>query len=279
MTINCNGVLMDLSTPRVMGILNLTPDSFHDGGKYRNIDTVLAHVEEMIFDGADIIDIGGMSSKPGSAIISIEEELARVIGPIKAIQLRFPDAILSIDTIHARVAREAVENGVAIVNDISAGTLDKDMMATVAALRVPYIIMHMQGTPEAMQTAPTYANVVNEVIDYLAARIMVCKDAGIKDIVIDPGFGFGKTNEHNFELLRKLSLFKMLDCPILAGLSRKSMITKTLDIKNAEALNGTTILNTIALLNGANILRVHDVKEAKQVVKLVQTMNAHSVNL
>lgn len=264
---------MDLSKPRVMGILNLTPDSFHDGGKYTGIDSIIAHVEEMIFDGADIIDIGGMSSKPGSPIISIEEELERVIAPVKAICKRFPDTILSIDTIHAKVAEEAVAQGVSIVNDISAGTMDKDMIATVAQIRVPYIIMHMQGTPETMQVAPSYQNVVTEVMDYLSERLTQCKDAGIKDIIIDPGFGFGKTNEHNFELLKRLSLFKMLDCPILAGLSRKSMITKTLGIKNAEALNGTTALNTVALMNGANILRVHDVKEAVQVVRLMEGLH------
>ena len=273
MTINCNGSLIDLSTPLVMGILNLTPDSFHDGGQHSGIDEILRHVEKMLSEGADIIDIGGMSSKPGSAIISIEEELKRVIGPIQEIHKRFPDAILSIDTIHARVAEEAVAHGVSIVNDISAGTLDADMLPTVARLCVPYIIMHMQGTPETMQANPTYTNVVTEVIDHLAARVRACRIAGIHDIIIDPGFGFGKTNEHNFQLLKGLSLFKMLGCPILAGLSRKSMITKTLGIKNADALNGTTALNTIALLNGANILRVHDVKEAKEVVKLVSEMD------
>ena len=269
MTINCKGRLLDLSTPLVMGILNLTPDSFHDGGKYRDMDEILRHTEQMLTEGADIIDIGGMSSKPGSKIIAIEEELARVIEPIKAIQKHFRDAILSIDTIHAQVAEAALENGVSIVNDISAGAMDEGMIPTVARLGTPYIIMHMQGTPENMQDAPFYTNVVTEVMDNLAERVRVCRIAGIKDIIIDPGFGFGKTNEHNFQLLKGLSLFKMLSCPMLAGLSRKSMITKTLGIKNADALNGTTVLNTIALLNGTNILRVHDVKEAKEAVKLV----------
>lgn len=270
MTINCNGSLIALSTPLVMGILNLTPDSFHDGGRYNGMDEILHHTERMLMEGADIIDIGGMSTRPGSQIITVEEELKRVIAPIQEIHTRFPDAILSIDTIHARVAEEAVAHGVSIVNDISAGTLDADMLPTVARLRTPYIIMHIQGTPETMQANPTYTNVVTEVIDYLATRVKVCRIAGINDIIIDPGFGFGKTNEHNFQLLKGLSLFKMLGCPILAGLSRKSMITKTLGIKNTDALNGTTILNTIALLNGANILRVHDVKEAKEVVRLVK---------
>ena len=274
MTINCKGRLLDLSTPLVMGILNLTPDSFHDGGKYRDIDEILRHTEQMLTEGADIIDIGGMSSKPGSKIISIEEELARVIEPIKAIHKHFPNAILSIDTIHAQVAEASVENGVNLVNDISAGMMDEGMIATVARLGTPYIIMHMQGTPETMQDAPSYSNVVTEVMDHLAERVRACRIAGIKDIIIDPGFGFGKTNEHNFQLLKGLSLFRILDCPILAGLSRKSMITKTLGIKNADALNGTTVLNTIALLNGANILRVHDVKEAKEAVKLLQFLNS-----
>lgn len=269
MTINCKGLLMDLSTPRVMGILNLTPDSFHDGGKHEGLEGILRHAERMLAEGADIIDIGGMSSRPGSKIIDIEEELKRVIEPIRAINKRFPDAILSIDTVHARIAEEAVANGVSIVNDISAGILDADMIPAVARLDTPYIIMHMQGTPETMQLSPTYTNVITEVMDYLTSRSRACQIAGIKDIIIDPGFGFGKNNEHNFQLLKGLSLFKMLGYPILAGLSRKSMITKSLGVKNADALNGTTVLNTIALMNGANILRVHDVKEARETVKLV----------
>lgn len=272
MTINCNGSLMGLSTPRVMGILNVTPDSFHDGGRYEDIAAILERAGQMVSEGADIIDIGGMSSKPGSQIISVEEELARVIAPIQALRAKFPAIILSIDTVHAAVAEEAVAHGVSIVNDISAGTLDKAMVPTVARLQVPYIIMHMQGTPETMQVAPSYHNVVTEVMDYLIARLQLCREAGIKDVVIDPGFGFGKTNEHNFSLLRRLSLLKTLDVPILAGLSRKSMITKTLGIKNAEALNGTTALNMAALMNGANILRVHDVKAAKETILLYQAM-------
>lgn len=263
---------MGLSTPRVMGILNVTPDSFHDGGRYEDIAAILERAGQMVSEGADIIDIGGMSSKPGSQIISVEEELARVIAPIQALRAKFPAIILSIDTVHAAVAEEAVAHGVSIVNDISAGTLDKAMVPTVARLQVPYIIMHMQGTPETMQVAPSYHNVVTEVMDYLIARLQLCREAGIKDVVIDPGFGFGKTNEHNFSLLRRLSLLKTLDVPILAGLSRKSMITKTLGIKNAEALNGTTALNMAALMNGANILRVHDVKAAKETILLYQAM-------
>lgn len=272
MTINCKGILMDLSTPRVMGILNVTPDSFHDGGKYSDIAAILRRAGQMIQEGADIIDVGGMSSKPGGIIISPEEELSRVVPAIEAIHERYPDIILSIDTIHAAVAAEAVAHGASIINDISAGALDKDMIHTVAALKVPYIIMHMQGTPETMQQAPTYHNVVTEVMDYLILRMQLCREAGIKDVIIDPGFGFGKTNEHNFALLKRLALFKILNVPILAGLSRKSMITKTLGIKNAEALNGTTALNMAALMNGANILRVHDVKEARETIALYQAM-------
>jgi dihydropteroate synthase len=268
--------MLDLSSPRVMGILNLTPDSFHDGGQYGDIDTILRHTESMLSEGADIIDIGGMSSRPGSHIISVAEELARTLVPIRAIHERFPDTVLSIDTVHARVAEEAVAHGVSMVNDISAGTLDKDMLATVARLHVPYIIMHMQGTPETMQSAPAYTDVVIEVTDYLTARLKVCRLAGIKQVIIDPGFGFGKNNEHNFQLLNALSQLKNLGCPILAGLSRKSMITKTLGVKNANALNGTTVLNTIALLNSANILRVHDVREAREAIKLVGEMMLHT---
>ena len=272
MTINCNGKLISLDTPLVMGILNLTPDSFHDGGRYESTIAMLQHVKKMASEGADIIDIGGMSSKPGSPVISVEEELKRVMEPVRLIHERFPDLLLSIDTIHAQVAKEAVANGVSIINDISAGTWDKDMIPTVSQLGTPYILMHMQGMPETMQAAPIYHNAITDIMDYLAERINGCREAGIKDIIIDPGFGFGKSNEHNFKILKGLSLFKMLECPMMAGLSRKSMLTKTLGIKNAEALNGTTVLHTIALLNGANILRVHDVKEAKEAVKLVKEL-------
>ena len=221
MTINCKGRLIDLSSPLVMGILNLTPDSFHDGGLYSGTDDILRHTEKMLAEGADIIDIGGMSSRPGSKIISIEEELKRVIGPIRNITKRFPNAILSIDTIHAQVAEESVEQGAVIVNDISAGRLDVDMLSTVARLRTPYIIMHMQGTPETMQASPVYENVITEVIDFLAARVKACRIAGINDIIIDPGFGFGKTNEHNFKLLKGLSLFKMIGCPTTGRLIKE----------------------------------------------------------
>ena len=273
MTINCKGRLIDLSSPLVMGILNLTPDSFHDGGLYRDSDAILHHVDMMLSQGADIIDIGGMSSRPGSPILDSGQELERVIRPIRLICQRFPDTILSIDTIHARVAEQAIAEGVSIVNDISAGTLDPDMIPTVADLGVPYIIMHMQGTPETMQITPRYTDVVSEVIDFLSDRIRLCQAAGIRDLILDPGFGFGKSNEHNFRLLKHLSLIQALYYPILAGVSRKSMITKVLGIKTSEALNGTTVLNTIALMKGANILRVHDVKEAKQLVQLWNSTN------
>jgi dihydropteroate synthase len=274
MTIRCRETLLDLTTPKVMGILNVTPDSFHDGGRYQHLDAILRQVDKMISEGADIIDIGGMSSKPGSPIIDPMEELSRVEDPIGAILQRFPDLVLSIDTIHAVVAKEAVNRGVGMVNDISAGELDKEMIDTVAKLQVPYIIIHMQGTPETMQQSPTYDNVLKEVLDHMADKIKKCRASGIKDLIIDPGFGFGKTTTHNYQLLKGLSLFKMLGCPVLAGLSRKSMITRVLGIKNADALNGTTALNMIALLNGANILRVHDVKEAKETIRLMQQLEA-----
>ena len=272
MTIRCQGKLIDLTAPIVMGILNLTPDSFHDGGRYTDIDAILHQTEKMLHEGAGIIDIGGMSSKPGSTIIEAGEELTRVIEPIEAIKKRFPEAILSIDTIHATVAEQAVQAGCSIVNDISAGMLDAAMLPTVARLQVPYIIMHMRGTPATMQDNPIYTNVITEVMDFLAARVQACRAVGINDIVIDPGFGFGKTIEQNYQLLHLLSHFAMLGCPILAGLSRKSMITEVLNIKNTDALNGTTVLNTIALLQGANILRVHDVKEAIDAITIVQKL-------
>ena len=222
----------------------------------------------MLNDGADILDIGGQSTRPGSEKISVHEESKRVIEPVKTIVEKFPTAFISIDTFYAEVAQEAVNAGACIVNDISAGTLDKKMIGTVAGLNVPYVLMHMQGTPQTMQQDPRYENVTREVLDFFIQKKAELNKAGITDVIIDPGFGFGKTNAHNFELLRNLSVFKMLDAPLLLGISRKSMITKTLSIKNDEALNGTTALNMIGLMNGASILRVHDVKQAKEAVKL-----------
>jgi dihydropteroate synthase len=267
-TLNCKGRILPIEQPLVMGILNLTPDSFYAASRINSLDAVLKQAEQMFNDGADILDIGGQSTRPGSEKISVPEELKRVIEAVKTIVEKFPAAFISIDTFYAEVAQEAVNAGACIVNDISAGTLDSKMISTVAGLNVPYVLMHMQGTPQTMQQDPRYENVTREVLDFFIQKKAELNKAGITDVIIDPGFGFGKTNAHNFELLRNLSVFKMLDAPLLLGISRKSMITKTLSIKNDEALNGTTALNTIGLMNGASILRVHDVKKAKEAVKL-----------
>jgi dihydropteroate synthase len=268
MTINCKGKLLDLSQPVVMGILNVTPDSFFDGGKWSEERGILSQVDKMLFDGAAIIDVGGMSSRPGAEVISTEEELKRVIPVIKLILQHFSDAIVSVDTIRANVARAAIENGAAIVNDISGGTFDNVMISTVASLRVPYVVMHKKGMPADMQHNPVYDDVVSEVFDFLQQQVRRCKQAGIKDVIVDVGFGFGKTLEQNFALLRNLDVFQQLNCPILLGISRKSIITKTLKIKTDDALNGTTALNMLGLEKGANILRVHDIKETVETAKL-----------
>jgi dihydropteroate synthase len=269
-TLNCNGKLLVLNKPALMGIINITPDSFYPGSRQQDMASLLQQAEQMIKDGATILDIGGQSTRPGSERIDADTELQRVMAPIEALHRHFPETFLSIDTYHARVAKEAVATGVSIINDISAGTMDADMIATVAALRVPYILMHIKGTPETMQQKAQYENVTREVLDFFIKKLAVLHDAGIHDIIIDPGFGFAKTITHNFELLRHLSAFHMLNAPILLGLSRKSTIYKTLGVAVTDALNGTTVLNTIGLLNGAHILRVHDVKEAREVVKLVE---------
>jgi len=270
-SINIKGTLLDFSKPRVMGILNVTPDSFSDGGRYNAMDGALKHAEKMWQEGADILDIGGYSSRPGAADVSVQEELDRTISVIEKLMAEF-SPIISIDTFRSKVAEEAVKTGAAIVNDISAGDDDERMIATVASLKVPYIAMHKKGKPQTMQQNPTYENVVSEVVDYLLAKKHKCLEAGIIDFVIDPGFGFGKTREHNFELLKHFSQLQLLNVPILAGVSRKSMIWKTLEIKPDEASNGTTFLHAFALQGGANILRVHDVAEAVQCVKLWQKL-------
>lgn len=273
MTLNCRGKIIDLSTPVVMGILNLTPNSFFDGGKFTNEESVLKQVEKLFREGATIIDVGGMSSKPGAEIISEEEELKRVLKPVERILEKFPETTVSIDTIHARVADECLQRGAHIINDISAGRFDANMIAMVAKYRVPFVLMHMQGMPSDMQKNPSYENVTTELLDFFAERIKVCRDSGINDLILDVGFGFGKTTEHNFTMLRNLKLFNTFNLPVLAGVSRKGMIYKTLGIKAEDALNGTTVLNTIALLNGANILRVHDAKEAREAIELVWQLN------
>jgi dihydropteroate synthase len=272
MTINCKGQLLDLSVPKVMGIINVTPDSFFDGGKLTNTDAVLQHAERMLNEGADILDLGGMSSRPGAEIISAEEELKRVIAPLKSLVQHFPNAIISVDTIHAKVAEESLGIGAHIINDISAGRFDEGMLSVVSKHRAPFIIMHMKGLPSDMQREPRYENVTTEVMDFFAERIEACRKTGINDTILDPGFGFGKSIAHNYTLLRNLSYFAQLNLPLVAGVSRKGMICKVLGINPEDALNGTTIVNTIALMRGAHILRVHDVKEAKEAIKVVQTL-------
>jgi len=270
MTINCKGKLIDFSTPKVMGILNITPDSFFDGGKYKNEQEILNKTEKMLTNGATFIDVGAYSSRPGAKYISEEEELKRILPVIKLLVNKFPEIIISVDTFRSNVAAKTVEAGASIINDISGGTTDTLMFETVAKLQIPYILMHMQGTPQNMQQNPTYKNVTTDIISFFAKQISRLNELKLNDVIIDVGFGFGKTTAHNFEVLKNLSLFKNLDTPILAGISRKSMLYKTLEITPHEALNATTSANTIALLNGTNILRVHDVKEAMEAVKIVQ---------
>lgn len=268
MNINIRGRLFDLSKPKVMGILNLTPDSFYDGGVHNEINKIEDHVNKMVNDGMDILDIGGYSSKPGAKNISVDEELSRVIPILKHIRKIFPELVISIDTFRSKIASASLNEGADIINDISGGTLDKNMISVVAKNNCPYILMHMQGNPQNMQNDPSYENVTLEIIQYLAQRIKIAHDNNIVDIIVDPGFGFGKTLEHNFEILNNLEKFNVLDTPILAGFSRKSMIYKTLKTSSEKALNGTSSLNTIALTKGAKILRVHDVKEAKECIIL-----------
>ena len=272
MNISCKGKLTDLTTPKIMGILNLTPDSFYDGGLYNNTDRALAQTEKMLLEGATFIDIGGASSKPGAVEISTDEELARVLPVIEEIHKTFPETIISIDTYRSDVAKLAVAAGAAMVNDISGGKLDAKMLKTVGALGVPYIAMHMKGTPQNMQEKPSYDNIMTEIRSFFAAKIDAAHKAGIHDVIIDPGFGFGKTLEHNYSLLKNLSSIKMNGIPLLIGVSRKSMIYKLLQAEVTEALNGTTVLNTVALQQGAQILRVHDVKEAHQAVQLIEKL-------
>ena len=272
MNINCNGNLIDLTIPKVMGILNVTPNSFYDGGKHKEINSIIHQVDKMLSEGADFIDIGAYSSKPSAEFVSEEEEIKRLVPILKSLVETFPNIVLSVDTFRANVAKAAVENGVAMVNDISAGFLDDKMLETVAELKVPYIMMHMRGNPQTMQSLTDYNDIVKEMIFYFSERIQKARSFGISDIVIDPGFGFAKTLEQNYEVLHKMELFEMLELPILVGVSRKSMIYKVLESSPQEALNGTSVLNTIALQKGAKILRVHDVKEAVECIKLVSKL-------
>ena len=270
MTINCKGTLIDLSSPKVMGILNITPDSFYDGGKYKNESEIVKQTQKMLSEGATFIDVGAYSSRPGAKHISEDQELQRIVPVIELLVKEFPEIIISVDTFRSKVAEETITIGASIINDISGGNMDVNMFETIADLQVPYIIMHMLGTPQNMQKNPVYNNVTREIISFFAEKIFKLHQLKVNDILIDVGFGFGKTIEHNFELLKNLSLFKSLDAPILAGISRKSMLYKTLNTSAKEALNATTSANTIALLNGASILRVHDVKEAVETIKIVE---------
>ncbi|TXI31932.1 MAG: dihydropteroate synthase [Niabella sp.] len=267
-TLNCKGKLLVIKDPIVMGILNINNDSFYSGSRLTSDLQLLSAAEKMIVSGASILDVGGQSSRPGSERISSDLELFRVLPAIELIIKNFPDIIISIDTYQARVAREAINAGASIINDISGGEMDEELINTVAELQVPYILMHMKGTPQTMQQNPKYENLIVEIMDYFTQKISILRSKGVKDIIVDPGFGFGKTIVHNFQLLKNLSYFKMLECPILLGVSRKASIYKTLQIDAEDALNGTTVLNTIGLLNGANILRVHDVREAKEAIQL-----------
>jgi dihydropteroate synthase len=267
--INAGGKLLDLEIPKVMGILNVTPDSFYKGSRYMSDSEVLKAAVSMVEEGADILDVGGYSSRPGAQDISEDDEGRRVINAVKLISKELPDAIISVDTFRSAVAREAILGGGAhIINDISGGAADKEMFSIVQDLNVPYIMMHMQGDPRTMQNNPVYEDIVADILKWFGERIFSLQTVGVKDIIIDPGFGFGKTVDHNFELLRRLGDFSIAGLPLLIGVSRKSMIWKTLGISADEALNGTTALNAIALANGADILRVHDVKEAVQTVRL-----------
>lgn len=276
-TLNCKGRLLDISTPIVMGILNITPDSFYDGGRYNDLNTILKQAEKMLEEGAKIIDVGGMSSRPGALEVSVNEELERVIPVIKAIRGRFSEAFISIDTVWAKVAQEAVKAGADIVNDISAGSMDEALIPTVGTLNVPYILMHMQGKPQTMQDQPHYEDVATDILDFFIQKIAELRQNDIHDIVLDPGFGFGKTIEHNYTLLKKMSIFQITNLPLLTGISRKSMIYKVLNTTPDKALNGTTALNMIALQNGANILRVHDVREAVEVIDLWEKLYGESL--
>jgi dihydropteroate synthase len=273
MTINCLGQLIDLNTPKVMGILNITPNSFYDGGQYVTEQSILNQVEKMLVEGATFIDVGAYSSKPNAAFVSEEEELARLLPVVKSVLKHFPETLLSIDTFRSEVAKASLSLGAAMINDIAAGNLDDKMFETIANFQVPYVMMHMKGTPQTMTSLTQYDNIVKEMLFYFSEKIATARSFGINDLVVDPGFGFAKTLEQNYEVLQHLALFQTLELPILVGVSRKSMVCKVLETSAEESLNGTTVLNTISLTKGANILRVHDVKEAAEAAKLFITTN------
>jgi len=277
MTINCKGQLIDLSIPKVMGILNVTPNSFFDGGKYKNEDEIISQVDKMLLEGATFIDIGAYSSKPSAEFVTEAEEIERIVPVIELILKHFPEALLSIDTFRAEVAKASLESGAAIINDIAAGELDNKMFDVIAKYNVPYIMMHMRGNPQTMQTLTQYDDIVKEMLFYFSEKVKKARSLGINDLILDPGFGFAKTTNQNYEVLQKMELFNLLELPVLAGVSRKSMIYKTLGNTAQEALNGTTVINTIALTKGAKILRVHDVKAAVECVTLFEKMNYNKI--
>jgi dihydropteroate synthase len=274
-TLNCKGKILSLATPKVMGILNVTPDSFYAGSRVVSGDEVLKRAETMIEEGAAILDIGGYSSRPGAADVSYEEERERVIPAIRRIIQALPDCPLSVDTFRARIAEEAVDHGAAIINDISGGTLDADMVATAGRLKVPYVLMHMRGTPQSMTQLTDYENLVLELVNYFEKKVTALYAAGVTDIILDPGFGFAKTIDQNYEVLSRLTDFKILELPLLVGVSRKTMVYRPAQTDSSGALAGTVCLNTIALMKGAAILRVHDVKEAAQTVQLFKKVMSH----
>jgi len=269
-SINCRGRLLDFSTPAIMGILNFTADSFYASSRLSNSSAAVEQAVKMSGEGATILDIGGQSSRPGAEYLSAETEWSNLEKGLREIRKELPDSILSVDTFHADVARRAAGEGADLINDISGGTMDEQMFRTIADLQIPYILSHIRGTPQTMHLKPTYENLLSEVLDDLQKKLSALLELGVFDVLIDPGFGFGKTIQHNFSLLKQLSLFHILERPVVVGLSRKSMIYKTLNTDTEHAGNGTTVLNTIALLNGASVLRVHDVREASEAIKLVQ---------
>lgn len=272
MYINCKGHLIDLDHPRVMGILNLTPDSFYDGGKYKSASQILGQVEKMLNEGATFIDIGAYSSRPEAIHISQDEELSRLLPVLQLVIHEFPEALISIDTFRSHVASEAIQSGACMINDISGGSLDEDMFSVIAKHQVPYVLMHMVGTPQNMQQNVHYEDLIKDIIFYFSQKVFELRKLGVNDIILDPGFGFSKTLDQNFELLQKLKLFSGMDLPILVGLSRKSMLYKLFDLDANSALNATTSANTIALMKGAGILRVHDVQEAMETITIFEKM-------
>ena len=273
MTINCQGEIIDLSTPKIMGVLNITPNSFYDGGKFKNEFEIINQVQNMLANGATFIDIGAYSSKPKAEFVSELEEINRIIPIVKLLKKEFPNIFLSIDTFRSAVAERCIEEGAALINDISAGILDEKMMKIIAKYQVPYILMHLKGTPQTMKSLTNYENIIKEIIYYFSIQISKALELNINDLIIDPGFGFSKTIDQNFEILRNLEIFKNINLPILAGISRKSLIYKTLDTTPEFALNGTTVLNTLLLNKGISILRVHDVKEAMECIILYEKQN------